>query len=71
MARVCVCHVSQDLYSKYKFIELRLAASKANLKGKMPEMKKTLEVSSFVVTSGGCVRMRGVNSVLDKYEYLV
>lgn len=33
----------QDLYSKYKFIEQRLSQSKANLKSKMPEIKKTLE----------------------------
>lgn len=38
----------QDLYSKYKFIEMRLAASKGNLKGKMPEIKKTLEVLKFL-----------------------
>jgi len=38
----------QELYSKYKFIEMRLANSKANLKGKMPEIKKTLEVLKFL-----------------------
>ena len=38
----------QDLYSKYKFIEMRLATSKGNLKSKMPEMKKTLEVLKFL-----------------------
>ena len=45
---VCVCVCTQDLYSKYKFIEMRLAASKANLKGKMPEIKKTLDVLKFL-----------------------
>eukprot|EP00287_Rhodomonas_sp_CCMP768_P007663 CAMPEP_0196722614 /NCGR_PEP_ID=MMETSP1091-20130531/4944_1 /TAXON_ID=302021 /ORGANISM="Rhodomonas sp., Strain CCMP768" /LENGTH=206 /DNA_ID=CAMNT_0042064363 /DNA_START=202 /DNA_END=823 /DNA_ORIENTATION=- len=40
----------QDLYSKYKFIEQRLAQSKANLKGKMPEIKKTLEALKFLKT---------------------
>lgn len=38
----------QDLYSKYKFIETRLSQSKANLKGKMPEIKKTLEAMKFL-----------------------
>jgi len=38
----------QDLYSKYKFIEQRLSQSKANLKSKMPEIKKTLEALKFL-----------------------
>ncbi|EKX31010.1 Prefoldin protein, subunit 3 [Guillardia theta CCMP2712] len=40
----------QDLYSKYKFIESRLSQSKANLKGKIPEIKKTLEALKFLKT---------------------
>jgi prefoldin subunit 5 len=38
----------QDLYSKYKFIEMRLATSKGNLKSKLPEIKKTLDVLKFL-----------------------
>jgi len=40
----------QDLYSKYKFIEQRLTQSKTNLKGKMPEIKKTLDALKFLKT---------------------
>mmetsp|Transcript_24661 Transcript_24661/g.57011 ORF Transcript_24661/g.57011 Transcript_24661/m.57011 type:complete len:180 (-) Transcript_24661:36-575(-) len=38
----------QDLYSKYKFIDVRLVTSKNNLKGKIPEIKKTLEAVQFL-----------------------
>lgn len=38
----------QDLYSKYKFIDTRLVTSKQNLKGKLPEIKKTLEAVQYL-----------------------
>ncbi|KAJ1477675.1 von Hippel-Lindau binding protein-like protein 1 [Baffinella frigidus] len=40
----------QDLYSKFKLVEMRLDKSKNNLKGKMPEIKKTLEALRFLKT---------------------
>eukprot|EP01113_Clastostelium_recurvatum_P028993 TRINITY_DN3500_c0_g1_i1.p1 TRINITY_DN3500_c0_g1~~TRINITY_DN3500_c0_g1_i1.p1 ORF type:complete len:194 (-),score=58.80 TRINITY_DN3500_c0_g1_i1:30-611(-) len=40
----------QEQYSKYKFVESRLSQNKLNLHGKMPEIRRTLEMATFLET---------------------
>eukprot|EP01116_Phalansterium_solitarium_P018780 TRINITY_DN5091_c0_g1_i2.p1 TRINITY_DN5091_c0_g1~~TRINITY_DN5091_c0_g1_i2.p1 ORF type:complete len:184 (+),score=20.69 TRINITY_DN5091_c0_g1_i2:98-649(+) len=43
----------QENYSKYKFMETNLSKSKANLKGKIPEIRKNLEMLNYLASKKG------------------
>eukprot|EP01097_Dermamoeba_algensis_P009258 TRINITY_DN6452_c0_g2_i2.p1 TRINITY_DN6452_c0_g2~~TRINITY_DN6452_c0_g2_i2.p1 ORF type:complete len:108 (-),score=17.35 TRINITY_DN6452_c0_g2_i2:147-470(-) len=56
--------VNFHFFSKYKYLEIRLTQSKASLKGKIPEIKKTLETALFLQDQKVC---RSSHSLLFKY----
>jgi len=48
-----VLRLMQENYSKYKFMESNLSKSKENLKSKVPEIRKNIEMLNYLVSKKG------------------